>query len=465
MLFNSYEFILLYLPLTLLGYFQLAKRYGASAAKNFLVLASLVFYSYWDISNLPLLLVSAAVNYCVARLLSVKRSGLVLAAGVAFDLAFLAYFKYTDFILTNINTLCGTALPLQNIVLPLGISFFTFTQTAYLVDVYRGETKGYSGSDYLLFVTLFPHLIAGPILYHKDMIPQFSKAENYRLDYKNLMYGITWFTVGLFKKVIIADKLAVFANEVFEAPAGLAMLDAWGGSLAYTLQLYFDFSGYSEMAIGLGLLFNFQLPINFNLPYRACSIIDFWRRWHMTLSAFLKNYLYIPLGGNRNGHHLRNIMITMLLGGLWHGAGWTFIFWGFLHGLYICINHLWRRTGVKLPTAVNWLLTFNAVNIAWIFFRAENFSKAMNIIKAMTDIGSFCLPYSKGTPLPFTNFFKLDLGNLFFVLGMILLSVIYFDLKNVEKRNFYLSVAMIFIAFFYSFLYLSRVTEFLYFQF
>lgn len=328
LLFNSYEFILLFLPITLICYYKLAKLFSAQIAKYFLIFASLGFYSYWDIHNIPVLLFSIFVNYLVAHFLENKSSQCLLALGVAFNIIYLGYFKYTDFLIINLDSFLGANLALQQITLPLGISFFTFTQTAYLVDVYRGETKEYSKSDYLLFVTIFPHLIAGPILYHKDMIPQFSKLENYKFNYKNFYYGILWFIIGMFKKVIIADMLAGYANQAFSSVEKLTMLDAWTGSLAYTLQLYFDFCGYSEMAIGLGLMLNFNLPMNFNLPYRACSIIEFWRRWHMTLSAFLKNYLYIPLGGNRNGHHMRNIMLTMLLGGLWHGAGWTFVAWG-----------------------------------------------------------------------------------------------------------------------------------------
>lgn len=328
MLFNSYEFILVYLPITLICYYQLAKYLTPNIAKYFLIFASLCFYSYWDVKNLPILIFSILVNYIIAHFLEKKHSKKLLFLGIAFNLLYLGYFKYTDFFISNMDNFLGMNLDLQHITLPLGISFFTFTQTAYLVDVYRGETKEYAKSDYLLFVTIFPHLIAGPILYHKDMIPQFSKLENYKVNYKNIYYGLLWFTIGLFKKVIIADKLAVWANTAFNNYEKLTTVDAWFGSLAYTLQLYFDFCGYSEMAIGLGLMFNYNLPINFNLPYRACSIIDFWRRWHMTLSAFLKNYLYIPLGGNRNGHHMRNILVTMLLGGLWHGAGWTFVMWG-----------------------------------------------------------------------------------------------------------------------------------------
>ncbi|MBP3457062.1 MAG: MBOAT family protein [Bacilli bacterium] len=470
MLFNSYEFILLYLPITLILYYQLAKRISNSAAKNFLIVASLCFYSYWDINNLPILLTSILVNYLFGHLLSKNRSKFILTAGIAFNLLFLGYFKYTDFVLQNLNVLVETNFELQSIVLPLGVSFFTFTQTAYLVDVYRGETKEYTKSDYLLFVTIFPHLIAGPILYHKDMIPQFSVAENYKLNYKNLTYGIVWFTIGLFKKVVIADKLAIYANQVFNNTMNLTMLDAWGGSLAYSLQLYFDFSGYSEMAIGLGLLFNYNLPLNFNLPYSATSIIDFWRRWHMTLSAFLKNYLYIPLGGNRCNSHMRNILITMFLGGLWHGAGWTFIFWGVLHGIFICINHLWRRTKIQLPKFVNWFLTFNAVNLAWIFFRANSFESAMNIVKAMFDVNKFVVPHSKGLGKYFKAFENgVEILFSFRELGIIVLCLVLATLvvkrEKIESINSYAAAVGFSIIFLFTVLSMGQITEFLYFQF
>ena len=470
MLFNSYEFILLYLPITLIAYYQLAKRISHSAAKNFLIFASLCFYSYWDVRNLPILLTSILVNYLFGHFLSKDRSKVILTAGIAFNLLFLGYFKYTDFVLQNFNSLVGTVFELQSIVLPLGVSFFTFTQTAYLVDVYRGETKEYTKSDYLLFVTIFPHLIAGPILYHKDMIPQFSVADNYKINYKNITYGIVWFTIGLFKKVVIADKLAVWANQIFNNTSNLTMLDAWGGSLAYSLQLYFDFSGYSEMAIGLGLLFNYNLPLNFNLPYRATSIIDFWRRWHMTLSAFLKNYLYIPLGGNRCGHHMRNILITMFLGGLWHGAGWTFIFWGVLHGIFICINHLWRKTKIMLPKFLSWLLTFNAVNIAWIFFRANSFESAMNIAKAMFDLNRLVVPYSKLLGEYFsivsygsrTIFKPWELAVIVLCLGLAMIAV---NKKKIERFSPYVSAIVVAILFVISFSKIGQISEFLYFQF
>ncbi len=470
MLFNSYEFIFVYLPITLLGYYLTAKFIKNEAAKIFLIFASVCFYSYWDINNLPILLASIAVNYAFGRCLTNNRSKKVLMVGIAFNLLFLGYFKYTNFILENINYLFNAGIAMKNIVLPLGISFFTFTQTAYLVDVYRGETKAYSKSDYLLFVTIFPHLIAGPILYHRDMIPQFSQAERYKINYKNLTYGILWFTIGLFKKVVIADKLAIYADRVFSSTADLTMLDAWGGSLAYTLQLYFDFSGYSEMAIGLGLLFNYNLPLNFNLPYRATSIIDFWRRWHMTLSAFLKNYLYIPLGGNRTGHHLRNIMITMLLGGLWHGAGWTFIFWGVLHGIYICINHLWRKTKYTLPQWMNWLLTFNAVNIAWIFFRAASFNDALNILIAMFDVNRFVYPYSKFLAKYFSVFGNkastlIITDNFLVIFCFVLVSVLIINYEIMERLNVYITSILLALLFYYSVSKIGIESEFLYFQF
>ena len=470
MLFNSYEFILIYLPITLILYYQLAKWLSNSAAKNFLIFASLCFYSYWDIGNLPILLASILSNYLFGHFLSKNRSKRILTLGITFNLLFLGYFKYTDFVLQNLNSLVGTSFELQSIVLPLGVSFFTFTQTAYLVDVYRGETKEYTKSDYLLFVTIFPHLIAGPILYHKDMIPQFSVADNYKINYKNIAYGIVWFTIGLFKKVVIADKLAVWANQVFNNTTNLSMLDAWGGSLAYSLQLYFDFSGYSEMAIGLGLLFNYNLPLNFNLPYRATSIIDFWRRWHMTLSAFLKNYLYVPFGGNRCNSHMRNILITMFLGGLWHGAGWTFIFWGVLHGIFICINHLWRKTKIQLPRLVNWLLTFNAVNIAWIFFRANSFESAINVINAMFDVNRLVVPHSNGLG-KYIEVFKngseilLSTSNMGMLIVYLVVSVFVFDKNHLEKINPILSAIVFAVVFIFAFTKIGQISEFLYFQF
>lgn len=460
MLFNSYVFIIGFLPMTLFLYYFSAKKCGPACAKWVLILASLFFYSWWDVGNLPILLGSIAVNYLTAERILAAEGGkrnIWLAIGVAFNLALLGYFKYAGFTVDNLNGLLGMQLPVPEIALPLGISFFTFTQTAYLVDAYRGEVRAWPVSSYLLFVTIFPHLIAGPILYHKDMIPQFNDRKNYFLNYENMNRGIVWFTIGLAKKVLIADHLSKYVGQVFANADHLSMLDAWFGSFAYTLQLYFDFSGYSEMAIGLGLMMNFKLPLNFNSPYQSASIIEFWRRWHMTLSGFLKNYLYIPLGGNRTGHHLRNILITMLLAGLWHGAGWTFIFWGGLHGVYICINHLWRKAGKSLPKPAGWLVTFLAVNIAWVFFRAANFDTAFAILAAMMGMTADGI---------LTDIFSTKW--MLIVASLVGVCAVFPGIQKWEPKYFranYKWLIFLLLLFFYTFRDCMKASEFLYFQF
>jgi D-alanyl-lipoteichoic acid acyltransferase DltB (MBOAT superfamily) len=320
---------------------------------------------------------------------------------VALNLALLCYFKYTNFIFDSINTLTGAPLPFVNIVLPLGISFFTFQQIAYLVDVMRGAKVERDIVSYTLFVSFFPHLIAGPLVHHAEMIPQFKRGRSGRSAVLAAR-GLAIFAAGLFKKVVIADNLAQFVSPVFahlDAGGGVTTPWAWLATLAYTLQIYFDFSGYSDMAIGLALLFGIRLPVNFRSPYKAASIIEFWRRWHITLSRFLRDYLYIPLGGNRLGEQRRyfNLMLTMLLGGLWHGAGWNFLIWGGLHGLYLCANHLWqawRGAHTKALAAkgyakafpawvlkgFSWAITFFAVVIAWVFFRARTADGAWQML-------------------------------------------------------------------------------------
>jgi len=430
MLFNSYGFIFLYLPVVLLGFFQLG-RINHSYAAAWLAFASLFFYGYWNPAYVGLLLVSIICNYAFgvwiakARCKTEQRGlrtetsapgtqssalspqRLLIVALVA-NLTLLGYYKYANFFVENLNPMLGTDWNFANIILPLGISFFTFTQIAYLVDTYQGKVKEYNFVHYLLFVTYFPHLIAGPVLHHKEMMPQFALASTYRFSYENMSVGMTIFLIGLFKKVILADGLAVYVGPVFDASAAgveLSFIDAWGGALCYTLQLYFDFSGYSDMAIGLSRMFGVTLPLNFHSPYKAVNIIEFWRNWHMTLSRFLRDYLYIPLGGNRKGSAQRylNLMITMLLGGLWHGAGWTFVIWGGLHGLYLIINHGWhalRRalgqdTQVPLSQparAAAVLLTFLAVVSAWVVFRADNLSSATAMLSAMSGLNGFVLP-------------------------------------------------------------------------
>ena len=393
MLFNSYEFIFVFLPVTFIGFYYLGHKGRKEMATLWLVLASLFFYGYWDMRYVPLLVGSICFNYLVGRQLEQHNGNKKwLVLGVVVNVLLLGYFKYTDFFLETVNSVAGSDMfDLPHIVLPLGISFFTFTQTAYLVDAYRGEAKNESFLTYLEFVTIFPHLIAGPIINHKEMIPQFIADKTFRLNYENIALGLTVFTFGLFKKVAIADWLGEWANEVFSQTGMLTCTEAWVGALSYTLQLYFDFSGYSEMAIGLALMFNLKMPVNFNSPYQARSIIDFWRRWHMTLGLWVKNYLYIPMGGNRYGElrKMRNLFASMVIIGLWHGAGWTFILWGTIHGILLMINHAWRKTNISLPKVINWGLTFLCVVICWVFFRSESIGKAFYVLGAMVNFADF----------------------------------------------------------------------------
>jgi len=336
-------------------------------------------------------------NYVVGNSLSKHNGGgnshkfsrkTLLAFGIVLNLLLLGYFKYADFFITNINTAVGTNLPLLNLLLPLAISFFTFQQIAYLVDSYKNETKEYDFLNYALFVTFFPQLIAGPIVHHKEMMPQFANVKNKVKNYKNIAIGLFIFSIGLFKKVVIADTFAVWATAGFDTATTLNLFEAWATSLSYTFQLYFDFSGYTDMAIGAALLFNIKLPINFNSPYKATNIQDFWRRWHITLSRFLRDYVYIPLGGNRKGEFrtYNNLLSTFLIGGLWHGAGWTFVFWGFLHGAAIVIHRAWSKLGFKIWSWLAWLITFNFVNIAWVFFRAKEWEDAAKVLSGMAGL-------------------------------------------------------------------------------
>jgi alginate O-acetyltransferase complex protein AlgI len=395
MLFNSYQFIFLFLPVALLGYFVLG-RVSNLAPVIWLALASLAFYSASNWQFVALLLASIAFNYVIGWMLisghlrPVPRLA-VLTAGVAGDLLVLGYFKYAGFLAANLNALFSTGLTVD-ILLPVGISFYTFTQIAFLVDAYRDQVAHYALPHYALFVSYFPHLIAGPILHHKDMIPQFERAESKRPDPHLILCGLIIFAIGLFKKTCLADGIQPLVVLAF-GPAPPSFDQAWIGALAYTFQLYFDFSGYSDMAIGISLMFGIFLPLNFNSPYKAASIIDFWRRWHMTLSQFLRDYLYIPLGGNRRGRVLRyvNLMVTMALGGLWHGAAWTFVAWGVLHGVYLCINHAWSNYGpavaprfTRLADMAAFILTFLAVVVAWVLFRADSMASAISILSKMT---------------------------------------------------------------------------------
>lgn len=401
MLFNSLEFIFLFLPIVLAIFFIIGKYGYRRLAIASLVAASLVFYGWWNPKYLILLVGSMIFNFFIGYALNKQAHSpilkkTILGVGVAANLIIIGYFKYANFFITSAGDILGKNFNLTNIILPLGISFFTFQQIAYLVDSARGETKSYNFIDYCLFISFFPQLIAGPIVHHAEVMPQFADKNAYKFSPDNVSVGITIFSLGLFKKVVFADNIAIYATPVFEAATQGVMpnfVDAWIGAIAYTLQLYFDFSGYSDMAIGIARMFGIKLPVNFYSPYKAISISDFWRRWHITLSNFLRDYLYIPLGGNRKGEIRRNLnlMITMLLGGLWHGAGWQFIFWGGLHGFYLVVNHQWNSLQKRCNLTINnkfsqtiaWLITFIAVVFAWVFFRAENMSSALMIVRSM----------------------------------------------------------------------------------
>ncbi len=412
MLFNSYSFIFLFLPITFIGMFWLG-RYSHRLAALWLGLASLTFYAVWDVRFVLLLLASISFNYGagywigLCRNAGTRQAKHTLVAAITANLLLLGYFKYTDFFLASANQLFGSHVPALDIILPLGISFFTFTQIAFLVDAYRGVAREYNFIHYLLFITYFPHLIAGPVLHHKQVMPQFANPATYRINTEHVAVGLTIFVLGLSKKVLIADNLAQYATPVFDAVRDghvLMLAEAWMGALAYGLQLYFDFSAYSDMAIGLSLMFNIRLPLNFDSPYKAASIIEFWRRWHMTLSAFLRDYLYVSLGGNRKGpvRQYLSLMITMLLGGLWHGAGWTFVIWGGLHGLYLTINHGWRKfkshlgwhDGGRMARLSGGALTFIAVITAFVIFRADSLTSAWSIFSAMAGVNGVSLPTS-----------------------------------------------------------------------
>ena len=411
MLFNSHEFIFVFCPVVFAVFFFVAGR-SFRLALAWLVGASLFFYAWWNPPYLLLLLGSVLFNYAAGLLLNraQRGRGAILCIAIAANLLLLGYFKYTNFLIGTWNALSGSSLPFLQILLPLAISFHTFQQIAYLVDTWRGETGHYRFLDYLFFVVFFPQLIAGPIVRHDEIIPQIVERRVWRPDPADLALGVTIFSFGLFKKVVLADYLAIPADAVFAAAGTqpLGLFQAWLGALAYALQIYFDFSAYSDMAVGLALLAGIRFPLNFFSPYQATSIIEFWRRWHMTLSRFLLHYLYIPLGGNRHGRARRyvNLMATMLLGGLWHGAAWTFVVWGGLHGAYLAINHAWRATRLRAAwtqsrvwRVASLALTFIAVCIAWVFFRAPDFSTATDILAAMTGLnglrGASALPLAK----------------------------------------------------------------------
>jgi D-alanyl-lipoteichoic acid acyltransferase DltB (MBOAT superfamily) len=413
MLFSSWQFIFLFLPVTLVVFFLIPAQ-PAWPRKIWLLAASLFFYGYWKVEYIPLLLFSIGFNYSIAEIITRHRhrpaARAAIIVGVSLNLLLLEYYKYTNFIAQCLGLVAQHHVAHFDIILPLAISFFTFTQIGYLVDVHRNQSLHYRFLDYALFVVFFPHLIAGPIVRHWEIIPQFAER-TLKVNLADTSVGLALFLMGLYKKVLLADPVSGFVATVYGAATrgvSLTWFDAWLSTLAFALQIYFDFSGYSDMAIGLARLFGIKFPINFSSPYRAGSINEFWSRWHITLTRFLREYLYFPLGGNRCGRwrHVLNIMVTMLVSGLWHGAGWTYVIWGGLHGFYLVVAHNWQRFRSSRGWNLDYWwyrflsvgLTLSAVLFAWVFFKAPTLRVAGRVLASM--VGQHGLTMSNAVTNP-----------------------------------------------------------------
>ena len=385
MLFNTQAFVLGFLPAALAAYYAAP---GHAARQAVLVAASLAFYGCWDPRFVPALAALTLANWLVVRWWAACGRRALLGLGIALNLLVLAACKYADFLGANLAALAGWTFTPYGIILPLGVSFFTFQKISYLLDLRRGSRRTYSLLDFFALVTFVPQLIAGPLVRHHEIIPQFAQDPRGPQAWENLSRGLVLFAVGFAKKSGLADTIAPLPDALFAraAEAALTLAEAWTAAGAYALQIYLDFSGYSDMAIGLALMFGLRLPFNFDAPYRARSIQDFWRRWHMTLSRFLRDYLYVPLGGSRRGSQGANVLLTMLLGGLWHGAAWTFVAWGGLHGLALALNAAWTRRGLRMPAAAAWTLTLLFVTAAWVPFRAPSFPAAIHVLQGMAGL-------------------------------------------------------------------------------
>ncbi|HPV43783.1 MAG TPA: MBOAT family protein [Spirochaetota bacterium] len=424
----------LFLPVAWGLYFVFNRYTGKAAGQLWLFVCSLFFYAWWNILYLPLLLGSILVNFYAGRMLQGEFAAFnriprkaILAAGLAFNIGLLGYCKYSNFLIKTINSAAGTGISLLNIMLPLGISFFTFMQISFLMDVYRGRTEEKSILLYGVFASFFPYIVSGPITRHEELVPQLEEHDKQSLNHSNISAGIFLFAVGLFKKTFIADTLAIWANRGFDTVNALNFFEAWLTSLSYTFQLYFDFSGYTDMALGTALFFNLRLPINFDSPYKSLSIQEFWRRWHMSLSRFLRDYVYISLGGSRSGEIRTyvNTFLTFLVAGIWHGAGWTFILWGIAHGCALIVQRLWGKTSIRLHKAVSWFITFNFINAAWVIFRAKDLDGAINVYRGMLGLNGVLLS-SKLKGLTFLKSLGVEFGNWPAVIGKDLSYMVYF---------------------------------------
>ncbi len=448
MLFNSYIFILVFLPITLIGYFILNHFHKYNLSQLFLLGMSLWFYAYFNINYLFIIILSILINYLIYYLMKKIKNNwyrkLLLFLGIIINIGVLFYYKYMDFFISNVNFIFHKDYPLLHIILPLGISFFTFQQLSFVIDSYKKEIPDYSLLHYASFVTFFPQLIAGPIVTHDELIPQFLNKKLKKINWDNLSRGIYAFALGLSKKVLIADTFGIVVNYGYSNFESLNSTSAILVMLSYTIQIYFDFSGYSDMALGIGKMFNIDLPQNFNSPYKALTINDFWSRWHMTLTRFFTKYIYIPLGGNRKGKFktYRNILIVFLVSGIWHGANWTFIIWGLLHGIFSVITRLFKNFFDKLNPLVNWIITFTFINITWIFFRADSIKQALKIINRVLQFNFGIIPeeIKKAFETPGIVFLKNNVTKLNFFpfmalqLFFIITFFIILNSKNVKEK-------------------------------
>lgn len=490
MLFNSYEFIFAFLPVSFLVYFCLNHLRLPIAAKSWLVFSSLFFYSWWNIAYLPLILVSVLFNYSLTQTMEHLQDGRkqfvsryrLLQIGLLFNIGLLAYFKYMDFFISNVNALIDSEIPLLHLALPLAISFFSLQQIAFLVDSYEGLAKESNFLDYAVFVTFFPQLIAGPIVHHAEMMPQFSKLRNKVINYKNIVNGIFLFSIGLFKKVKVADTFAIWATEGFDKQTDLSFLEAWVTSFSYTFQLYFDFSGYTDMAMGIAWMFNIRLPLNFNSPLQKTGMIDFWKNWHMTLTKFITTYIYTPINRMyaRLTFHKAMLatLITFLIAGLWHGASWMFVIFGALHGLGVVINHYWKKTKIRINRHLAWLITFMFVNFTFVFFRALDWSSAIKVLRGMAGLNGFALPEFVQNKLPMLQGVGLHFQPmlpaikfpwLIFLYLLLAFSVVLLCRNSVELvLNYKRSIKSVMFSsalFFICVLSMNKPSEFLYFNF
>lgn len=436
MLFNSYPYILLFLPITIIIYFVLNKKKLIIPAKIWLVLMSFLFYSRWNQHFTIILLASILFNFAVASWLNLSilkpdlQRKIILTFGLVTNVLVLGYFKYFNFFMNNIDKSFPHDWLVFGLFIPLGLSFYTFVQITYLVDSYRNETKKYNFLDYSLFISFFPHLIAGPIVHHSEIIPQFQQIKTKVFQYKNVILGLALFAIGLVKKVILANAFSQYALMGYTHSGHLSMIESWVLSLSYTFQIYFDFSAYTDMALGSAKMFNIDFPINFNSPYKSASVREFWRRWHITLSRFLRNYIYIPLGGNRRGEIRKyiNLLITFFIAGLWHGASWMFVLWGMMHGVALCINHFWEKLSIRFSKIFNIFITFMFVNISWVVFRSKDLKQAGQVFKSMFNFADIQLPQINHLNVSFgTHGYE----NLFFFLPLALILV--FACKNSQE--------------------------------